>query len=189
MSSKYIQLLFLVLGILVFPHFSSAQGSFDQMSAEIDSLITEIGTTPDSRMITNTIPAKRIIAFGESSLAILAVLFSDTTSTNVRSDCQDRHLTKGEIAIIMADRIEGMPYATITGIQNCLLTFCENNSNLIEYYLSAIKGNGVEKFQRKYIEWLSSEERIDWKPLIDYKTQKERKKEIRKRRNQAKRGK
>ena len=157
---------------------------FAQTKSEIDSLLNEIAETENSIGIIKTVEAEKTIAFGEKSLPILAEFFIDSTRTNVKSECQERNLTKGEIAIVMADRIEGMPYATITGVQNCLLTFCKGNPNLIEYYLLAIKDNGTENFQKKYFEWLESDERIEWKPLIDYKTKRERKKEIKKRKRE-----
>ncbi|MFS4494493.1 hypothetical protein [Maribacter sp. 2308TA10-17] len=160
-----------------------------QTLPEIDSLLNGISEIENSKGITKTGQAEKIIAFGESSLTTLAEFFTDTTITKVKSECQERNLTKGEIAIIMADRIEGMPYATITGVQNCLLTFCTGNVNLIEYYLWAIKDSGMENFKEKYKKWLLSDDRIEWRPLIDYKTKKERKKEIRKRKREKRRAK
>jgi len=156
--------------------FLKVTSSFSQTKSEINSLLNEISKTENSKEITNTERAKKVISFGESSLSMLAEFFNDSTSTTVTSTCQERNLTKGEIAIIMADRIEEIPYATITGVQNCLLTFCNENPNLIEYYLWAIQDNGVENFKKKYLEWLESEERMEWSPLIDYKTKRERKK-------------
>jgi len=158
--------------------------SFSQTESEINSLLNGISETENSKEITKTEQAKKIIAFGENSLTTLAEFFTDTTLTKVKSECQERNLTKGEIAIIMADRIEGMPYFTVTGIQNCLITFCENNPNLIEYYLWAIKRDGTENFKEKYLAWLESDDRIEWTPLLDYKSRKERKKEIRKRKRE-----
>ncbi|WP_299892522.1 hypothetical protein [uncultured Lacinutrix sp.] len=160
--------------------------SFSQTKSEIDSLLNGISETENSIGITKTEQAKKIIAFGENSLIILAEFFTDSTLTKVKSECQKRILTKGEIAIIIADRIEGMPYFTITGIQNCTMTFCENNPNLIEYYLWDSKKNETEKFKEKYLVWLESDDRIDWTPLLDYKSKKVRKKEIRKRKREKK---
>lgn len=74
-----------------------------------------------------------------------------------------------------------MPYARVTGIQNCTLTFCEKNANLIEYYLPFIKRDGIEKFQENYMNWLASDDRINWTPMLTYETKKERKKIIRER--------
>jgi hypothetical protein len=155
--------------------------SFSQNASEIEALLNRISQIKNSKDITTTEQATKIIAFGENTLTILAEFFTNSTPTKVKSECQERHLTKGEIAIIIADRIEQMPYFTLTGIQNCLANFCENNPNLIEYYLWAIKRDGIEKFKEKYLTWLESEDRIEWTPLLDNKSKKERKKEIRQR--------
>ncbi len=150
--------------------------SFSQTKSEIDTLLSGISETENSKGITKTEQGKKIITFGKNSLLTLSDFFTDSTVTKVKSECQERNLTKGEIAIIMADRIERMPYFTITGIQNCLLTYCENNLNFIEYYLWAIKRDGTDNFKIKYKNWLSSEDRKEWTSLFDTK----RKKEIRK---------
>ena len=172
------------ISLIILISFLNLNFGLAQTEYEIDSLLNGIAETENSVEITKTKQAEKIIAFGEKSLPILAEFFTDSTWTNVKSECQERNLTKGEIAIVLADRIEGMPYATITGVQNCLLTFCEGNPNLIEYYFWSIKDNGIESFKKEYIKWLESDERIEWRPLIDYKTKKERKKEIRKRKRE-----
>ena len=99
---------------------------------------------------------EKIKEFGEKSLIVLAEFFTDSTLTKVKSDCHNRNLTKGEIAIIIADRIEGIPYFTVFRIQNCTLTFCENNPNRVEYYL----GGNNEIIQERYMEWLYSKDRL-----------------------------
>ena len=40
-------------------------------------------------------------------------------------------------------------------MKNCLLTFCENNPNWVEYYLYAINRDGLSNFQTKYKDWLA----------------------------------
>ena len=152
---------------------------FSQTKTEIDSLLNQIAKNKDSKEITITDEGKNFINFGWKSLPIISEFFFDQTETNVKSECLGRNLTKGEVAIIMADRIEGMPYARVTGIQNCTLTFCEKNINLIEYYLPYIQRDGIEKFQTKYKEWLASDDRKEWTPIIEYKTKRERKEIIR----------
>ncbi len=149
-----------------------------QTASEINSLLNGISATENSVGITKTKQAEKIIAFGQNSLPILAEFFSDSTLTKVKSDCQKRNLTKGEIAIIMADRIEIMPYGLLTGVQNCLSEFCEDNPNWIEYYLSWIKADGIENFKIKYSNWLHDEERLDWPNKLKGKARKERKKMI-----------
>jgi hypothetical protein len=148
--------------------------SFSQSKKEVDSLLSEVNEIENSKYIASSEAAKKIIAYGDKALPLLASFFRDSIITNVKSDCQSVLLTKGEVAIIIADRIELMPYALLTGIQNCLLTFCENNPNLIEYYLDAIRRNGVQLFERKYSDWLISDDRRKWAP---YSINKKKKKQ------------
>ncbi|OYX85043.1 MAG: hypothetical protein B7Y83_06185 [Flavobacteriales bacterium 32-34-25] len=131
-----------------------------QNKIEIDSLLNEIAKTNDSKEISKTEPAKKIIEYKTKLLPTLADFFTDKTITNVKSECIGRNLTKGEIAIIIADRIE-LIIINYIGFyhQNCLMSTCENNTNLIEFYLPFIQSVGTEKFQEKYKLWLLSDER------------------------------
>ncbi len=129
--------------------------ALSQTEMEIDSLLDGIAKTENSKGIIKTVQAEKILSYGESSLPILTGFFTDSTTTKVYSECQARHLSKGELAIIMADGIDRMPYFRITGMQNCLLTFCEDNPNLIEYYFYAINRDGISNFQIKYQDWLA----------------------------------
>ena len=162
------------IGLLFLTLFLNLNLSYSQTEFEIDSLLTGIAETENSSEIIKTEQAEKIIAFGEKSLPILAELFTDSTQTKVKSECNSRNLTKGELAIIMADQIDRMPYALLTGVQNCLLEFCPNNPNLIEYYLSSINRDGFSKFKDKYISWLSE----DWIKRVKGKERRERKKII-----------
>jgi hypothetical protein len=148
---------------------------FSQTKTEMNLLLNEIAETKDSKEITKTEQGRKLIEYGWKLLPILAEFFTDQTETNVKSECIERNLTKGEIAIIIADQIEMMPYATVTGVQNCLLTFCEKNINLIEYYFPYIKRDGIEKFQRKYNQWLVSSERNEWEPFLNNKFKEKKK--------------
>ena len=148
-------LIFSVLCVLV--GFSS----IGQTATEIDSLISILAKATDSRDIAKKPEAKRILDYGDNVLPLLATYFTDTTITMVNSDCQKVFLNKGEIAIILADRIEIMPYATLTGIQNCILSFCDGNQNLVEYYVTAIRRD-IHSFQYKYQSWLTSDDRKSW---------------------------
>ncbi|MBL1219173.1 MAG: hypothetical protein D8M59_16975 [Planctomycetes bacterium] len=170
----------LIIGVLI------SSFCFSQSKTEIGNLLDGISKIENSKEITKTEQAKKLIEYGWRILPTLAEYFTDTTLTNIKTECHVRILTKGELAIIMADRIEGMPYARVTGIQNCTLTFCEKNANLIEYYLPFIVQDGIEKFKSEYLSWLASDDRIDWTPLLNYiskkdlrKLKRERKKAIR----------
>jgi hypothetical protein len=128
------------------------------LAVEIDRLISAISLIDSSQKIIETEEAAQIIKMGEDGLIILSDFFADTTITNIKSKCQNRKLVKGEIAIILADRIELMPYYYLTKTQNCLMTFCEDNPNLIEYYLNSIKRD-LNSFTKDYKKWLNSEKR------------------------------
>jgi hypothetical protein len=146
--------LFLLLIFLA----SLSQMSFSQSATEVDSLLLNLYKVDDSKDLSTKPQAKTLMAYGSKALPILASKFTDTAHTQVKSACQNFYLTKGEVAIIMADRIETMPYAKLTGIQNCLLEFCKDNPNFIEYYLFAVRRNGVNSFQNQYLDWLKSRE-------------------------------
>ncbi|APQ18754.1 hypothetical protein [Maribacter hydrothermalis] len=159
------------IGLILLTILLNLNLSFSQTESEIDLLLNGISETENSKEIIKTEQAKKIIAFGENSLKTLAEFFTDSTLTKVKSECQERNLTKGEIAIIIADRIERMPYFIVTGVQNCTMEFCENNPNLIEYYLPWIEKDDGKSFKEKYINWLAS---------YDRKSKSERRKEKRK---------
>lgn len=165
----------LIIGILI------STFGFSQSKPEIENLLDGISKIENSKEITKTEQAEKLIEYSWRILPTLAEFFTDQTLTKIKTECHDRILNKGELAIIMADRIEGMPYARVTGIQNCTLTFCEQNANLIEYYLPFIERDGVRNFQEKYMKWLASDNRIEWTPLLTYETKRERRKIIRER--------
>ncbi len=144
------------IGLILLTVLLNLNLSFTQTESEIGLLLNGISQTENSKEITKTEQAKKIIAFGENSLKTLAEFFTDSTLTKIKSECQELNLTKGELAIIIADRIERMPYALLTDVQNCTMEFCENNPNLIEYYLPWIKQNGGKSFKTKYIIWLEN---------------------------------
>lgn len=155
-----------------------------QSKNEIDSLLTLLNSVNDSRELINQPASERFVEFGEGALEPLALAFTDSTLTDVYSECQNRKLTRGELAIIMADRIELMPYYTITGVQNCLMTFCEDNPNLIEYYLTDTERLGVEDFQARYLAWLNGDERLNWGPRVNKLTKREHRRELKKRKKE-----
>jgi len=147
----------------------TSAGCFAQSKQEVDKLLGDIYKTGNSKNIITNASTKKLKAYGSKLLPTITTYFGDTSTTGIRSDCQDRFLNKGEVAIIMADHIEPMPYYTVTGIQNCILDYCKGNPNLIEYYLWAIKRDGVLLFQKRYTIWLSSADRQTWPPYTHNK--------------------
>lgn len=151
--------------LTIFTVFTVSLGStIGQSSQVIDSLLLPLYDIPNSKDLSKAPEGKGIIKYGANVLPILASYFTDTTQTKVKSDCQDTYLTRGEIAMILADRTEIMPYALLTGIQNCIFEYCEDNPNFIEYYILAIRQNGVKLFEQKYSDWLISKGRKKWFP-------------------------
>lgn len=153
------------LVILVYLTFLTGL-SYGQTQSHIDSLLKALYDTKKSKDLSTRQEAKQIISYGDKVLPFLTQRFNDRTFTQINSECQQLTLTRGEVAIILADRIEIMPYALLTDIQNCTLEFCKDNPNLIEYYLFAIRRGNVEKFHRRYIDWLKSEDRKKWGPYL-----------------------
>jgi hypothetical protein len=139
---------------------------YSQSARQVDSLLSAVCLTKQSKDIVKNKQAKKLIAGGTKLLPVLAGFFTDNTLTTVRSECQGRFFNKGEVAIILADHIEMMPYYTVTGIQNCMLDFCKDNPNGIEIYMNVIKGNGIVLFYKNYSAWLNSNDRKKWPPYI-----------------------
>ena len=147
----------------------SAFCSIGQKTQILDSLLLPLYNIGNSKFLSEQPTAKSIISYGPKMLSSLVSYFADTTLTNIKSDCQDSYLKKGEVAIIIADRIEMMPYAQLTGFQNCLMEFCKDNPNWIEYYFPEVRKMGMTVFTEKYQKWLTDHHRIlkaNWKKKI-----------------------
>ncbi len=147
----------------------SVNFSVGQSRQLVDSLLLPLYNINNSKDLSKSIQAKQIIGYGEKVLPILSTYFTDTTQTKIKSECQSTYLSKGEVAIILCDRIEIMPYASLTGVQNCLVEFCKNNPNWIEYYLYAIRRMDIKIFKQKYTNWLTSKDRKNWIPNVKRK--------------------
>lgn len=146
---------------------------FSQTNVEVYSLLKEISLTEDSREIVHTNAGRILLSYDWKVAAILSEYFLDSKKTKVYSDCLERYFTIGEIAIIIADRIDGMNYYRLTLLQNCLAEFCHGNTNLIEYYLSYIHESGLYDFKERYLLWIKSEEYVTSRHLFTDKSKKE----------------
>lgn len=121
---------------------------------EIDHILSDV--KGKSEKLVSHSSVRQLIKQGEANLSFLIEKFPDTTLSVVYSSCCKRYLTRGELAVIIADHIERMPYFLLTGIQNCTLTFCPDNPNNIEYYLDAVKGREeMNRFIKKYRKWVN----------------------------------
>ena len=146
---------------------------FSQTNIEVYSLLKEISLTKDSREIVNTNAGKVILAYDWKAATLLSEFFLDSNKTKVYSDCLERYLTIGELAIIIADRIDGMNYYRLTLLQNCLAEFCNGNANLIEYYLPYIHESGLSDFKERYLLWIKSEEYVTSRYLFTDKSKRQ----------------
>lgn len=138
---------------------SSSNFAFSQLKTEIEDLLTGVYRVHDSKDIIKDEYALKISDYGEAALDILPDFFLDDSKTEVYSECLKRKLTKGEIAIILCDRIEIIPYFQLIDMQNFGLSFCQDNPNFVESYLNTIKKQSAKKFKERYVLWLHSEER------------------------------
>lgn len=142
---------FTIILLVVFCHKNSVAQSPSELSRVLDRL------SGDSKEIRKSIATTAVISYGQNALIPLSEIFTDTTETSVYSKCQFRYLSKGELAIIVADHIKGMPYALLTDVQNCLWQFCYDNPNRIEFYLNAVQLKGYATFKTDYLEWLNKQ--------------------------------
>ena len=132
--------------------------SLAQTQSDLNALLARL--SGQSEHITKNISVLKFVSKGKELLPVLCGKFTDSTKSLVFSKCANRLLTRGEIAIIIADRIESMPYFLLTGLQNCTMDMCKDNPNVVEYYLDFIKLRGMTAtFQKRYIDWLKSKER------------------------------
>jgi len=144
---------------LAFIIFMVFEIGFSQTKSEINTFLNRIGeNVENSKDIIENENAQTIIKSGDKSILILTEFYNVKTETKTYSDCLNRKLNISEVAIILTDKIvlnSGtiFPYFQLTGIQNCTLTFCDKNPNLIEYYLEAINEKGTEKFKSNFLEW------------------------------------
>lgn len=111
------------------------------------SLISKEITNSDD--IESCKSGERLINSGTEILPSLSHHFLDSTQTTVFSKINDRTLTIGEIAIIIAGEIKPIPIARVVGIQQCTPPFQMD----IEYYFWKIKMNPVD-FLEKYNSWI-----------------------------------
>ena len=72
--------------------------AISQSKSDVENFLNEISKIDNSKNITKTKQAEKLIEYGWRILPTLAEFFTDQTITNVKSECHDRNLNKGEIA-------------------------------------------------------------------------------------------
>lgn len=120
-----------------------------EVNKTINVLANEI---KNSTQIETSSSGQKLINSGVEILPYLSNLFLDSTELQVFSTHNSRHLTKGELAIIVASKIKRIPIAQVVGIQQCTPPF----DHEIEHFLWKIKDN-PSVFIEKYKDWLKTE--------------------------------
>ena len=91
---------------LILISFLIQSSTFGQTETEINSLLEAIAKTSNSKDISKTKEFKSIAKYNKKVLPILGTFFMKSDETLTFSECANRQLTKGEIAIIVADQIK-----------------------------------------------------------------------------------
>lgn len=131
-----------------------SDANFRELLQSIDS------ATTNSKSITDNSIANSIQERGRPMLPLLMKHLSDTTETCIYSDCIGRNLRLGEVVFTILESVDGIPYFLITGIENCTLTFCDDNPNGIEYYFPAeFDSKRLSRYASNYEEWYYSADR------------------------------
>ena len=135
--------------------------SYSQTNEEIEHLLNEIllveGNYDD---LIESKQANLLVSYGKDILPKLVFFFTSTEISKLKLNCFKSNLTKGEIAIIIAEKIESIPKFEIKlPYGDYLFGRCKGNPNWIDDNLPRIRIGGVEQFIQKYNEWLNSSKR------------------------------
>jgi hypothetical protein len=96
-----------------------------------------------------------ILAQDTFAIPSLVNLLTDTTRSKVKKYDSNTYYKKGDLALILINYIEWIPFATLTQSQWCLCCDCGNlPSGFMEYF-----GANRYEFQKKYRYYYASEER------------------------------
>lgn len=122
------------------------------MSELNESLVFIATEINNSNKLDSCEHAIKIINSGIEILPYLKEKFADSTKTEVFSTYNNRNLTLGEIAIVLAGKIKLTPIFYVVGIQQCTPPYDSD----LEHFLYRIEED-PNKFIAKYSEWLKRE--------------------------------
>jgi hypothetical protein len=95
--------------------------------------------------------------YDSAAIKYLIPLIADTTTTNISSACIPGKYRRGDIAVLLINEIEPIPYATVTNMQGCVPSGC---GTIPEGFFSYISGNRLT-FQAAYQTYFHSKERLE----------------------------
>ena len=149
------------VAIILFAFFMCGK-IFAQDASSISIKLNQIEAIPCS-YIKNEISGKTfhdkafdfILAQDTFAIPILINLLTDTSASKVKNLDANDYYKKGDLAFILINYIEWVPFALITHSQWCICCDC---GNLPKDFLQYVDSNRLE-FQNKYRSYYTSEER------------------------------
>jgi hypothetical protein len=100
----------------------------------------------------------KIIKLDTFALQYLINFMSDTTFTEIYSECLHTKLKIADIAFFLIQDIEPFPYALVTGGQYCTWGECGGLPDGFLYFINAQR----LRFKNAYINYYFSEKRNEW---------------------------
>ena len=137
------------------------QNSINRMIAMVKSVPSKYVTVFADKRDANKFDQKEDVWYGVikhyDTLAIkfLINLITDTTNTKIQNACTKEKYKIGDLAVLLINDIEQMPYATVTRSQWCLWSMC---GILPEGFISYINLDR-QKFKIAYEEYYHSKMR------------------------------
>jgi hypothetical protein len=91
-----------------------------------------------------------IKSYDSAAIKYLIPPVADTTPTNISSACIPGIYRRGDIAVLLINEIEPIPYATVTHMQGCVPSGCGSIPEGFFLYISANRKHFQEQYQTYY---------------------------------------
>ena len=98
-----------------------------------------------------------IVKYDTAAISFLINLINDTTTSKAINTCSNSNYKIGDLAVMLINDIEPMPYATITNMQWCLPGEC----GILPYGFMDYVNSHRKDFQSEYQAYYFSNERQD----------------------------
>ncbi|TVZ55827.1 hypothetical protein OD91_1095 [Lutibacter sp. Hel_I_33_5] len=135
--------------------------SYSQTNEKIEHLLDEILLIDGNyNNIIESKQANELISYGEKILPKLTFFFTSLEISKLSYKCYNYNFTKGEISIMIAERIEPIPNFKIKyPVENYLWAGCKGFPKWVNYNIQKIRVGGLEQFKLIYTKWLNSSKR------------------------------